>query len=68
MHEIHINCPQAEHAESIGADGIACVAPSYLIPLRMEDYVGYMAKVASAAPKTPFILYDINFLTGVNRK
>ncbi|CAD5112819.1 DgyrCDS2030 [Dimorphilus gyrociliatus] len=56
----------AKHAESIGADGIACVAPSYLIPLRMEDYVNYIAKVASAAPNTAFFLYDINFLTGIN--
>ena len=33
-----------------------------------EDYVEYMRQVAAAAPKTPFILYDIDFVTGIQCK
>ena len=29
------------------------------------DYVAYMSEVAAAAPNTPFILYDIDFVTGI---
>ena len=38
------------------------------IVLFLETYVDYMAKVASAAPNLPFLLYDIDFMTGVKCK
>jgi len=55
----------ARHAQEIGADAFACVGPSYFKPPTLEDYVSYMAEVASAAPKLPFLLYDIDFITGI---
>nr|KAG5710388.1 hypothetical protein BaRGS_022206 [Batillaria attramentaria] len=55
----------ARHAEQIGATAIACIAPSYYKPETEESLVEYMAKVAAAAPRTPFYYYDINFMTGV---
>ena len=36
-----------------------------LLFISTDSYVDYMSQVASAAPKTPFYLYDIDFFTGV---
>jgi len=55
----------AKHAQAVGADGIACVCPTYHKPQTLEDYVNYMQQVAAAAPELPFYLYDIDFVTGV---
>ncbi|KAK7111916.1 N-acetylneuraminate lyase-like [Littorina saxatilis] len=55
----------AQHAEKIGANAIACMSPNYNKPKDEEALVKYMKKVAAEAPKTPFYLYDINFMTGV---
>lgn len=55
----------ARHAESIGADAIACVGPTYHKPESLEQYVFYMRDVAAVAPNTPFLLYDIDFVTGI---
>ena len=59
---------QAQHAESMGVDAIACITPNYFKPQSVEDMVEYMRQVARAAPNTPFYLYDINFMTQVYRK
>ena len=48
----------AMHAESLGADAIVVVTP-YFYPLRDEDLFNYFKTVAEAAPKTPFLAYDI---------
>lgn len=55
----------ASHAEKIGVDAIACMAPNYNKPSNEEVLVQYMRRVAAAAPSTPFYYYDINFMTGV---
>lgn len=56
----------ASHAQEIGADAIACVGPTYHKPETLEQYVYYMRDVAAAAPETPFLLYDIDFVTGIH--
>lgn len=56
----------AEHAQQLGVDGIAMVAPFYLRPTSLQALVTQCAFVASAAADTPFYYYNIPSLTGVN--
>jgi N-acetylneuraminate lyase len=69
---IHVghNCQEdartlAAHAQRIGADAIAALAPCYFKPATVEDLVDFCAPIAAAAPELPFYLYDIPALTGV---
>jgi N-acetylneuraminate lyase len=55
----------AAQAQSIGADAIAALSPSYFKPKSVEALVACCAEVASAAPGLPFYFYDIPILTGV---
>ncbi|KAL5018912.1 hypothetical protein ScPMuIL_004634 [Solemya velum] len=55
----------AAHAQSIGADAISAVTPTYYKPANEDVLMQYMAEVAAAAPETPFYYYDISFVTGV---
>ena len=55
----------AAHAEQIGASGIAAVGPYYFRPRVVPDVVDFSARIASAAPKTPFFYYHIPSFTGV---
>ena len=55
----------AAHAEAHGADGIACMPPVFFKPLTVELLVEYLAQVAGAAPKTPFLYYYYPKITGV---
>ncbi|KAK2172737.1 hypothetical protein NP493_934g00027 [Ridgeia piscesae] len=55
----------ATHAQTAGADAIACVGPTFFKPDSLETYVSYMKEVAAAAPELPFYLYDIDFITGI---
>ncbi|MDA3923395.1 MAG: dihydrodipicolinate synthase family protein [Kiritimatiellae bacterium] len=55
----------AAHAEANGADAIACMAPCFFKPSKVEDLVDFCAKVASGAPATPFYFYQIPCITGV---
>jgi N-acetylneuraminate lyase len=55
----------AEHAESIGADAIAALSPSYFKPGNVEMLIESMAALAGRAPHTPFYFYDIPSMTGV---
>ena len=56
----------AAHAQRIGADALAIMAPCYYKPASVEDLVDFCAPVAAAAPSLPFYFYDIPALTGVN--
>ena len=56
----------AAHAEKAGASAIAALAPSYFKPRSVEVLVECAARIASAAPGTPFYFYDIPSMTGVN--
>lgn len=55
----------AAHAQDIGADAIATVAPSFFKPGSQAELVGWCAQLAAAAPKLPFYYYTIPSMTGV---
>ena len=55
----------ARHAQDVGADAIATVAPSFFKPPGIGELVGWCAEVAAAAPKLPFFYYHIPSMTGV---
>ena len=55
----------AAHAQELGAHAIAACAPYYAKPPTPAALAGWLAEVASAAPRTPFYFYDIPALTGV---
>jgi len=56
----------AAHAQAKGADAIACMAPSFFKPKRVEDLVDFCVQIAAAAPETPFYFYQIPCITGVS--
>lgn len=56
----------AKHAEEHGAAAIATVAPNYVKPKSVAQLAEWCAKLASAAPRTPFYFYDIPSMTGVS--
>jgi N-acetylneuraminate lyase len=55
----------ARHAESIGADAIAALMPSFFRPAKISAAIDFCRHIAEAAPKTPFYYYHIPDLTGV---
>jgi len=55
----------AAHAEALGVDGISGIAPCYLKPANVDILVKICEAIASAAPKTPFVLYHFPGMTGV---
>ncbi|MCC2629193.1 MAG: dihydrodipicolinate synthetase [Thermomicrobiales bacterium] len=55
----------AAHAEQIGAAGIAAVGPYYFRPRAVPEVVDFSARIAAAAPNTPFSYYHIPSFTGV---
>ncbi len=59
-------CALAADAERLGADAIAAVAPSYFRPPALELLVACSARIAAAAPNTPFYYYDIPGMTGIS--
>ncbi len=54
------------HAQYIGADAVAAMAPGFFKPSSVETLVEFCAQVASAAPQLPFYFYHIPCITGVN--
>lgn len=56
----------AAHAEKIGAQGVATLAPYFFKPGNAEDLAAFCAEVASAAPALPFYYYQIPSMTGVS--
>jgi N-acetylneuraminate lyase len=55
----------AAHAQQIGADAVAAVAPWYFKPASVEILVDCLAEIAAGAPRLPFYYYHIPSLTGV---
>jgi N-acetylneuraminate lyase len=55
----------AAHAESLGADSIACMAPFFFKPAGVDGLVEWCAQVATAAPRLPFYYYHMPSMTGV---
>jgi N-acetylneuraminate lyase len=56
----------ASHAQSIGADSFACMAPFFFKPSTVESLVQWCEQVAAAAPQLPFYYYHIPSMTGVS--
>lgn len=56
----------AAQAEQLGAHAIAAVAPCYFKPRDIDTLIASMARVAAAAPATPFYYYDIPSMTGLS--
>ena len=67
VHVGHLDLRQAQrlaaHAEKLGADMVASVAPFYG-ESGVEHTVRWLAEVAAAAPRTPFCFYHIPAMTG----
>jgi N-acetylneuraminate lyase len=55
----------ARHAQEIGADAIATVAPNFFKPPGQPELVGWCTQVAAGAPKLPFFYYHIPSMTGI---
>lgn len=55
----------AKHAAACGADAISAVSPSYFIPEDVPTLVTTFARIAEAAPETPFYYYHIPRLSGL---
>lgn len=55
----------ARHAEQVGAQAIATVAPSFFKPAAKE-LVAWCREVAAAAPALPFYYYHMPSMTGVS--
>lgn len=69
---VHVGCNSiadarslASHAQSIGADAVSALSPSYFKPRTMELLIDCCRQIAQAAPQLPFYFYDIPVLTGV---
>ena len=56
----------AAHAQAIGADAIACLAPFFFKPRTVGELAAFCRHVAAAAPDLPFYYYHIPSLTGVS--
>ncbi|GAB4456618.1 MAG: dihydrodipicolinate synthase family protein [Armatimonadaceae bacterium] len=54
------------HAQEIGANGFAAIAPCFYRPATLDDLVEWCIKVASAAPELPFLYYHIPTWTYVD--
>jgi len=56
----------ASHAETIGADAISAVAPSYFKTSTIRILIDCLNEIASAAPTMAFFYYHIPRMTGMN--
>lgn len=71
VHVGHSSLPEsqalARHAEKIGADAIAAIAPGGATkPASLESLVEWCALVAGAAPTRPFYFYHMPAMNGVH--
>ncbi|MEK6233393.1 MAG: dihydrodipicolinate synthase family protein [Planctomycetales bacterium] len=58
-------CRSAAHAQEIGADAAAALAPSYFRPDTVDSLIDFLAPVAASAAELPFYFYDIPSMTNV---
>jgi N-acetylneuraminate lyase len=59
------SCGLARHAQEIGADAIATIAPNFFKPAGAAELVAWCRQVAAAAPNLPFYYYHMPAMTGV---
>jgi N-acetylneuraminate lyase len=60
------SCTLAKHAQQIGADAIATIAPCFFKPAGPEELVAWCQRVAGAAPTVPFYYYHMPAMTGID--
>lgn len=72
VHVGHTSLPDARalaaHAQKMGADAVAAMAPCFFRPATTSDLVDFCAEIAAAAPDLPFYFYHMPSLTGVQVK
>jgi N-acetylneuraminate lyase len=56
----------ASHAQTIGADAVSAMPPSYFKSGSLKTLIDCLEDVASAAPKLPFFYYHIPSMTGMD--
>lgn len=59
------SCDLARHAQDVGADAIATIAPSFFKPASTAELVTWCRGVAAAAQRLPFYYYHMPSMTGV---
>jgi|EP00945_MAST-04E_sp_MAST-4E-sp1_P002144 N-acetylneuraminate lyase len=55
----------ASNAQSIGADAVGAMPPSFFKPASVEALAAHMSAIALSAPKLPFYYYHIPSMDGV---
>jgi len=70
IHAGHNSQPDAirlsAHAQRIGADAVAIIAPSFFKPSGVAGMVDWCAPIAAAAPALPFYFYHMPSMSGVS--
>lgn len=56
----------ASHAQEVGADAIASIAPSFFKPSSVASLISFFKPIAAAAPQIPFYYYNMPAMTGVD--
>jgi len=56
----------AQHAQAIGADAIAAMAPTFFRPATVKDMIDFFEPIAKAASDLPFYYYNMPSMTGVS--
>ncbi|KAH9643028.1 hypothetical protein HF086_013589 [Spodoptera exigua] len=56
----------AKHAEKLNVDGIMALPELYYKPKTVDQLIGYLHKVSSAAPTLPLLYYHFPMMSGVN--
>jgi len=66
-HNSLVECQRlSRHAQAIGADAIAAIAPGFFKPVGIDSLVDWCVPVAAAAPDLPFYFYHMPSMNGVN--
>lgn len=65
---VKISQDLAAHGQSLGADAIACMAPSFFSSSDVNVIVEYCRLVALSAPDLPFYYYHLPVITGAHIK
>lgn len=70
VHVGHLSLPVsmalARHAQDVGADAIATIAPCFYKPRCADELVEWCRHVAAAAPDLPFYYYHMPAMTGIS--
>lgn len=56
----------AHHAQTVGADAVASIAPGFYKPNSIDDIINWCAPIASTAPELPFYFYYMPSMNGVH--